>query len=144
MLLNPDRIHVEDLIERRRLEDGDDHHYDERIHDAPLGCAESSALEFAPPHARWQVAVSVEIRGKAKEHKDRGDAEAVVPTINLCEHAAEQRSGDRSDIDCRTENDETAGPPHFIFRRIKSTYLGRNIALQKARADNEQEQGEEE
>src|SRR5437762_6998253 len=92
MLLNPDRIYVEDLIERRRLEDGDDHHGDERIYDAALAGREPSALELAPLHSRWQVAVSVEISGKAKEHKDRGDAEAVVPAINLCEHTAEQRS----------------------------------------------------
>src|SRR5204863_3460105 len=129
---NPDRIHVEDLIERRRLEDGDDHHGDERKNDAALGGGESSAFELTPLHSRRQVTVSVEISGKAKEHKDRGDAEAVVPAINLCEHAAEQRSGDRSDIACRTENDETAGPPHCVFRRIKSAYLAGNIALQRA------------
>src|SRR5947208_1078508 len=33
MLLNPDGIHVEHLIERRRLEDGDDHHGNERADD---------------------------------------------------------------------------------------------------------------
>src|SRR6266480_1207520 len=142
MLLNPDRIYVEDLIERRRLEDGDDHHGDERIYDAALAGREPSALELAPLHSRWQVAVSVEISGKAKEHKDRGDAEAVVPAINLCEHTAEQRSGDCSDIDCGTEDDETASAARFVLWRIKRADLRRNVALQKTRADDEQEQGE--
>src|SRR6266496_1960674 len=123
MLLNPDRIHVEDLIERRRLEDGNDHYGDERVNDALLAGRESSALELAPLHSRRQVTVSVQISGKAKEHENRGDAEAVVPAINLCEHTAKQRSGDCSDIDCGTEDDETAGPPYFVLWRIKSTYL---------------------
>src|SRR2546430_1115847 len=137
MLLNPDRIHIEDLIERRRLEDGDDHHGDERVNDAPLAGRESGTLELPPLHSRRQAAVSVEISGEAEEHENRSDTEAVVPAINLCEHTAEQRSGDRSDIDCRAENDETAGPPRFVFRRIKGTDLRRNIALQKTRADDE-------
>src|SRR5437899_8570124 len=137
MLLNPDRIHVEDLIERRRLEDGDDHHGDERADDAPLGGRESSALELAPFHSRRQVTVSIKISGETEEHEDRGDAEAVVPAINLCEQTAEQRSNDRSDVDSSAEDDEAASPPCFVLWRIKGTHLRRNVALQKTRADDE-------
>src|SRR5438309_1487265 len=108
MLLNPDRIHVEDLIERRRLEDCNDHYGDERVNDALLGGRESSPFELAPLHSRRQVAVSVQISGKAKEHENRGDAEAVVPAINLCEHTAEQRSGDYSESIVVDE--------HFVLR----------------------------
>src|SRR5205814_6152476 len=141
MLLDPDRAHVEELIVRRRLKNGDDHHGDERENDAPVGGGESSALELAPLHSRWQVAVSVEISGKAKEHEDRGDAEAVVPAINLGEQTAKQRSHDRSDVDSGGEDEETAGPLRLVLWRIKGADLRRNIALQKTRADNEQQQG---
>src|SRR5438270_2872934 len=144
MLLNPDRIHVEDLIERRRLEDCNDHYGDERVNDALLDGRESSPFELPSLHSRRQVAVSVQISGKAKEHENRGDAEAVVPAINLCEHTAEQRSGDCSDIDCGTEDDETASAARFVLWRIKRADLRRNVALQKTRADDKQEQGEEE
>ena len=59
MLLNPDRIHVEDLVEGRRLKNRDDDHGNERVDDAPLGRSESIALVLAPLHARRQVAVSI-------------------------------------------------------------------------------------
>src|SRR5438094_6870832 len=101
-------------------------------------------LVVARLHASRQSAISVEICGKAKKHEDRGDAEAVVPAINLCEQTAEQRSSDRSDVDSRAKDDETAGPSRFVLWRIKSTYLRRNIALQKTRADDEQQQSQEE
>src|SRR5436190_4314995 len=143
MLLNPDRIDVEHLIERRRLEDANDHHCDECVNDPPLANRESSAFELPPRHSRRQIAVSIKISGKAKQHEDRGDAEAVMPAINLCQQAADQWSNDRSDIDCRAENYETARSPYFIFRRIKSTDLRRNISLQETRADDEQQQGQE-
>ena len=137
MLLNPDRIHVEHLIERRRLEDGDDHHGNERADDAPLGSRESSAFELPPLHSRRQVTISVKICSEAKEHENRGDAKAVVPAINLCQETAEQRSGDRSDVDSRAEDDEPARPLRFVLCRIKGTDLRRNIALQKTRANDE-------
>src|SRR5438270_11905977 len=98
MLLNPDRIHVEDLIERRRLKDCNDHYGDERVNDALLDGRESSPFELPSLHSRRQVAVSVQTSGKAKEHENRGDAEAVVARINWRQLTSGQRSGHSSDI----------------------------------------------
>src|SRR5439155_22411719 len=116
VLLNPDRTHVEDLTVGDGLEDRDNHDGDESNDDAPLGCSESrSALVLAPFHARRQVAISVEIGGQAKKHEDRGDAEAIVPAVNLCDQTAKQGSNDRSDVDCSREDDEAAGSPRCIL-----------------------------
>src|SRR4029077_5800484 len=130
MLLDPDRVHVEDLIESDRLENRDKHHRDQREDDASLDRGESSTLELASFHSRRQIPVSVEIGSKAEKHEDRGNAKTVVPAINLREKATHQRSNDGSDVYRRAENDETAGPSRFVFRRIKSAHLRRDIALQ--------------
>ena len=131
MLLNPDRIDVEHLIERRRLEDANDHHCDECVNDPPLANRESSAFELPPRHSRRQIAVSVEICAKAQDHEDGGDAEAVVPAIDLREQTANQGSDDGSDIDCCAEDDEPAGPPRFVLAGIEGAHLRGNITLQK-------------
>ena len=52
--------------------------------------------------------------------------------------------GDRADIDPRAEDDEAARAPRFILARIEGTHLGRDVALEKARADDEQQQSRQE
>ena len=94
------------------------------------------AFELAPFHSRWQVAISIEISGKAEKHEDRGDTKAIVPAINLGEETAEQRSDNGANIDRGGEDDETTGAPRFVLRRIKGTYLRRNIPFQETRANN--------
>src|SRR5213592_1095449 len=136
MLLNPDRPHVVELVECDGLENGDDHHGDEREDSAPFSGGESSAFELTSCHAGGQVAVSIEIGGKPKKHEDRSNAETVVPAISLGEETAEQRSHDRSNVDSCGEDDETTGAACFILRRIESTYLRRYVPFQETRADN--------
>ena len=82
--------HVRKLVRKSAIvEDGENYHDDQRVNDAPLCGRESSPFELPPLHSRRQVAVSVQIGGQAEEHENRGDTEAVVPAINLCEQTAE-------------------------------------------------------
>ena len=58
-------------------------------YNAPPGRAESSAFKLPPLQPCRRVAVAIEIGGKTEKHEDRGDADAVVPAIDLGEQTAE-------------------------------------------------------
>ena len=76
--------------------------------------------------------------------KHRGNAESVVPAINLRQQTAQDRSGHCADVDTGGEDDEAARPSRFVLRRIERADLRRDIALEKTGADDQQQQGEQE
>jgi hypothetical protein len=73
--------------------------------------AEVSALlsRARSRHSSRQMPIAGQIGGQSGEHEDRRNAEAVLPTVDLREHTAQQRPGDRSEIDPHAEDGEAAG-----------------------------------
>src|SRR5207344_3164601 len=72
VLLSPDGHYIEDLRVSDRLKYRDRDYDNKRADDAPIRGGEPVGLTVVPLHPRRQIAVSVEVSGKAKEHEDRG------------------------------------------------------------------------
>ena len=144
VLLDPHRQHVGPLAVGHRLEDGDEDHDDERADHAPVGGGERLGSGAAARHPRRQLPVAVEVGGEPEQHEDRGNPEAVAPTVHLRQQAAQQRSGHRPDVDRGAEDHEAVRAARFISLRIQRTDLRRDIALEKSRADHQQQQRQQE
>ncbi len=85
----------------------------------------------------------VEIDRQPDAHADAGGGKAVVPADLFAERAADERRQERADIDADIEDRIGAVAP-MIAGRIKAADLRRNIRLERAVAENERQQREQE
>jgi hypothetical protein len=67
-----------------------------------------------------------------------------VPAIGGRYRAAAERTEHRTDIDAGREDRESLCPPRFVLARIELADLGRDVALEEPRAEDQQEQREQE
>ena len=117
----------------------------ERAHGAPFVAAERLCLalrQHAASHVRRQRARGVEIDRQPERHADAGRAEAVVPAELLAERAADQRRQERAEVDADIEDREGAVAAR-IAGRIERADLGRDVGLERAVAEDEDEQREQ-
>ena len=89
-------------------------------------------------------ALPEKVEAETRDHADAGGAEAVVPAEPLPERAADERREERAEVDPHVEDRECAVPPR-ITRRVEASDLCRDVRLEGAVAeDQEQQRGEEE
>ena len=92
---------------------------------------------------RRQERHGVEINGEPDQHADAGSGEAVMPAGLFAERAANERRQERTDIDADIEDRIGAVAPP-IAGRIKPTDLGRDIRLERAVAEDERGERQQE
>ena len=92
---------------------------------------------------RRQTGQRVEIDRKRDRHPDAGRREAVMPAELFAERPAHQRREKRADIDPDVE--DRIGPiAARVAGRIEPAHLRRHVGLERAVAENEHGQGEQE
>ena len=104
-----------------------------------IGMRRPRLLQFV----RRQQRHGIEIDRKPDQHADAGGGKAVMPARLLAERAADQRRQERSDIDADIK-DRIGAVAAAVARRIETANLGRDIRLERAAAENERQQREQE
>ncbi len=88
-------------------------------------------------------ALPEEVEAKTRDHADAGGAEAVVPAEPLAECAADQRRKERAEIDPHVEDREGAVPSRITLG-VKASDLCRDVRLEGAVAEDQEQQRREE
>ena len=145
MLLEPDRQDVGELIVSDVGKHDDRHGADQRrdrlafVARQRRGCR--ARFAFDP---RRQIAIAAQIGRKRAEHEQRRGAEPDMPAIALPQKAAQQRPGDRAEIDRGAEDREAARAARLVVGRIDAADLRRDVPLEQPGADDQQQQRDQE
>ena len=107
------------------------------------GCFSQPRLHRLVQLVRRQTGQRVEIDRKRDRHADAGRREAVMPAELFAERAADQRREKRADIDADVE-DRIGAVAARVAGRIEPADLRRDVGLERAVAENEHGQGEQE
>ena len=83
MFLDPDLEHIVKLVVADGLEYGDQDDGDQRTDNAKVCAGKTFAGLAAPIHFCRQISIAAEVGCKPGEHKDRGHAKAIMPTVIL-------------------------------------------------------------
>src|SRR5215212_8122304 len=85
----------------------------------------------------------MEVGGKPDQHADPGSAEAVVPAHLLTQGAADQGREERPQVHAYVK-DRVGAIAAWVAWRIEASDLGRDVRLERAVAEDQRQQGEEE
>ena len=104
---------------------------------------------LARPSTRPHVEVGGEgalpekVKAKTRDHADAGCAEAIMPAQPLPERAADERRKESAEVDPHVEDREGPVPPRITLG-VKASDLCRDVRLEGAVAEDQEQQREEE